>query len=182
LYCKPAHYINSFGVQFNVRTHPVPEERTLEQEIKPSVEELKKRHPTAKLIESGETTLAGLPAHRLSFDCEYWGLPHKGIQIRTGQKGRVYALEYLATKEEYPKHVGKARVMFESFEILTPPPPKAPSSKLQRFRELAEAWARTSEEQVDEREISKKVQQLSDRFKPGGRNYHGLSWFNDACL
>jgi serine/threonine-protein kinase len=69
----------------------------------------------ATILESGETTLAGNPAHKAVFTLEN---AIKLMQIWTLKGNKAYIISYQASINEYPRNLPTFHEMVESLEII----------------------------------------------------------------
>ena len=95
-----------------------PETSTLEKYTQKYVAELASDTSDAKIVESHETVLAGLPAHRIVCVGKHGKFDIQFSQIWALNKGKAYLCTYGAPKATYPKFLSEAEGIMASLEFV----------------------------------------------------------------
>jgi hypothetical protein len=70
-----------------------------------------------KPIETTDTTLSGLPAHKIVFTATVDGDQLKVLQTWTVKDGKAYVITYKAAPSNYGTYLSEAQQMIDSFQI-----------------------------------------------------------------
>ena len=94
-----------------------PERSTLERYTKAYEKELKSE-PSAKVVESTKTTLAGLPAHMIVCVGKQGTFDIRFMQVWTVKDGKAYLLTYGAPKSTYENFLAEAESIISSLRFI----------------------------------------------------------------
>ena len=90
---------------------------TLKEQTQANIEQLQQDHPDFKLLESGNTTLAGNPAYKIVYTATANQKYVKAMQVWTLSNGTYYMITYKTGPSNYDKYIGTAQQMMNSFEL-----------------------------------------------------------------
>jgi serine/threonine-protein kinase len=90
---------------------------TLKEQTQANLEQLQQDHPDFKLLESGNTTLAGNPAYKIVYTASANQKFIKAMQVWTLSNGSYYLITYKTGPSNYDKYVETAQQMINSFEL-----------------------------------------------------------------
>jgi hypothetical protein len=90
---------------------------TLKEQTQANIEQLQQDHPDFKLLESGNTTLAGNPAYKIVYTATVNQKYVKAMQVWTLSNGTYYMITYKTSPSNYDKYIGTAQQMMNSFEL-----------------------------------------------------------------
>ncbi|MDD5223416.1 MAG: hypothetical protein PHE84_05445 [bacterium] len=109
----PGHFVN-------IIAYTVPQGLTLKDSMEQELAEMKIFYRDFRLVDSGDTTMGGLPAHRFVYTFSQDGLEYKKLQVHVlkGQQG--FALGYLQDLKDFGWHTRQVEKMIKSFEFTKP--------------------------------------------------------------
>ena len=104
----------------NIVAYMVPQGLLLQKSMEQELADMKNFYRGFKLVESGDTTLGGLPAHRFVYTFSQDGIEYKKLQIHVlkGQQG--YALGYLQDSKNFGWYMRQVDKMIKSFVFTKP--------------------------------------------------------------
>ena len=102
-----------FGVQ-----GPIPEDITLEEYTENSLNEFRNMSKRVRILESSSTTLAGLPAHEITYTSNLQGLNLTKSQIFTiVNNNTAYVVTFGAEESQFNKYLPGIKKMIDSIRI-----------------------------------------------------------------
>jgi hypothetical protein len=90
---------------------------TLKEQTQANIEQLQQDHPDFKLLESGNTTLAGNPTYKIVYIATVNQKYVKAVQVWTLSNGTYYMITYKVGPSNYDKYIGTAQQMINTFEL-----------------------------------------------------------------
>ena len=104
----------------NIVAYTVPQGLSLQDSMEQELADMKIFYRSFKLVESGETTLGGLPAHRFVYTFSQGGIEYKKLQIHVLKGLQGFALGYLQNSKNYGWYLRQVDKMVKSFEFTKP--------------------------------------------------------------
>ncbi len=116
----PENNSDTYIEGIDVVLEPVPEGLTLDEYTQSQIDLLKLLHTDFTILESGLTSLAGSPAHKIVYTgiLQEFDEPSKGMEVWTIKNDIAYLVGYYAEPHTYDNYLETAQNMLESFEIL----------------------------------------------------------------
>ncbi|MCX5868647.1 MAG: DcrB-related protein [Proteobacteria bacterium] len=104
----------------NIIAYPVPQGVSLPDHVANEIVDMQTFYRGFQMLDSSDTTLGGLPAHRLVYTFSQGGIEYKKLQIHVlkGQQG--YALGYLQDVKNFDWYMRQVEKMAKSFEFTKP--------------------------------------------------------------
>lgn len=109
----PGHFVN-------IIAYTAPQGLTLKDSMEQELTEMKRFYHRFQLVDSGDTTMGGLPAHRFVYTFSQDGLEYKKLQIHVLKGTQGYALGYLQDLKDFGWHTRQVEKMVKSFEFTKP--------------------------------------------------------------
>ncbi len=107
-----------FQENLNIIVQNLPASTTLNVVTEETINQVKQLIQNATIIESTDTTLAGVPAYKIVYSGKMREYTLKWIQIWTVKNNKMYSITYTAEINSYSYYLDVIQKMIDSFEII----------------------------------------------------------------
>lgn len=107
-----------FQENLNIIVQPLPASTTLNVVTEETINQVKQLIQNATIIETTDTTLAGVPAYKLVYSGKMRDYTLKWMQIWAVKNNIMYSITYTAEIDSYSYYLDVIQKMIDSFEII----------------------------------------------------------------